>query len=165
MSALPQTVGVLSLRPATPGDAEALQERCWSSWSIHKVGEMLQRVARFSGRGRGYAVAACVDGHVVGYGQLLGWARVAEISDLIVAEAYRRQGIGTAMIRHLLAIAQEWDEVIIEIGAVLHNSGALALYRRLGFVDDRLIDLDLGQGAEPVIYLRWTAPPHLVCDS
>ena len=42
----------------------------------------------------------------------------------------------------------------IEIGAAVANPRAVALYRRLGFRDERQLFLNLGNGNEPVIYLR-----------
>jgi ribosomal protein S18 acetylase RimI-like enzyme len=46
----------------------------------------------------------------------------------------------------------------LEIGAALSNPRALGLYRRLGFVDGRILDLDLGNGPEPVMYLYKPVP-------
>ena len=43
---------------------------------------------------------------------------------------------------------------LVEIGVALSNPRAMALYQRLGFVEDRVINLDLGSGAEPVMYLK-----------
>ena len=86
-------------------------------------------------------------------GQIARWARVGEISDLIVAEAWRDQGIGTALIRYLLDIAQQKGLRQVEIGAQESNRGALKLYRRLGFVDQRQVTMQLSGGPQSVIML------------
>lgn len=143
-----------SLRRATPQDASDLQRSCWQQWETDIIAEMLDRVEKFAAKGRGYAAVSVCDGQVIGYGQLLSWAKVVEISDLIVAPAYRNQGIGTALIHHLIGVAQGWGKTHIEIGAALRNTQALALYRRLGFGEDRLLHLELGNGLEPVVYLK-----------
>jgi ribosomal protein S18 acetylase RimI-like enzyme len=41
------------------------------------------------------------------------------------------------------------------------NQRALALYRRLGFQDSYTLQLDLGEGVEPVLYLAIDLTPHL----
>jgi ribosomal protein S18 acetylase RimI-like enzyme len=102
---------------------------------------------------RAWAYTAAESGRAVGFGQLSRWGTRGEICNLIVSEAWRGQGIGSAMIRRLIGVARENSLADVEIGAALSNPRALALYRRLGFADDRRVMLDLGKGAEPVIYL------------
>lgn len=94
------------------------------------------------------------DDYPIAYGQITCWPRVAEISDLIVAEAWRGQGIGSALIESLIAAAGHWPVTAVEIGVALSNPRALDLYKRLGFSFGRTLTLDLGHGAEPVLYLN-----------
>jgi ribosomal protein S18 acetylase RimI-like enzyme len=96
---------------------------------------------------------AQVDGHCIGYAQLTSWPRVAEISDLIVASEYRNHGIGTALIHYLIEHARGWRASRVEIGVAASNPRAYALYKRLGFAEDRVITLDMGNGEEAVSYL------------
>ena len=142
-----------TLRPATPADAGPLQQSCWSDRSVEGIAELLQRADGISRRGRGLGIVAVVDYRVIGYAQLTVWSRTAEISDLIVAPELRSQGIGSAMILHLVEKARSWAVPHVEIGVAMSNPRALALYRQLGFKDDRLINLDLGSGPEAVTYL------------
>jgi len=142
-----------SLRPATPADAGALQQSCWPDRSVDVIAELLQRADGIARRGRGQGIVAEIGYTVIGYAQLTIWPRTGEISDLIVAADWRGQGIGSAMIQHLVERARCWAAPRVEIGVAMTNPRALALYRNLGFKDDRLINLDLGSGPEAVTYL------------
>lgn len=141
------------LRRATAADAEALQRSCWTEWPVDVVREVLARVDLLDRQRRGQGIVAAHGEQVLGFGQLSLWPRVAEISDLIVAPAYRGRGIGTAIIRYLVHLARTWRVSGVEIGAMESNTRALALYRRLGFQDGRTIQLETGYGPETVIYL------------
>jgi ribosomal protein S18 acetylase RimI-like enzyme len=141
------------LRPVSLRDAANLQTACWPNWSIEAIREVLQRVDGIARRGRGIGIVACSKHGILGYGQLTLWPRTAEISDLIVTPACRGHGIGTAIINHLVDRVRAWHMAQVEIGVALGNQRALALYQRLGFTQDRIINLDLGHGVEPVMYL------------
>ena len=141
------------LRRSLPRDAAELQAACWPEWSLDSVRELLVRAEGIASQGRGLGVVACKGHHILGYGQLTRWPRAAEISDLIVTPAYRGNGVGTAIIVYLIDQARAWHIPGVEIGAALANPRAMSLYERLGFVEDRIIDLDLGYGLEPVMYL------------
>jgi ribosomal protein S18 acetylase RimI-like enzyme len=105
-------------------------------------------------RGTGAAVIA-QNGDIIGYGQLTLWPRCAEISDLIVEKQYRSQGYGTAIIQFLMQYAIALRANCVEIGAAESNPRAVSLYRRLGFVDHRTIQMNLGSAQrEPVIYMK-----------
>lgn len=105
-------------------------------------------------RSRSMGVVVLVQGQIIGYGQLTLWARTAEISDLSVHESWQSKGIGTRLIFHLLEAARRYRKVV-EIGAAQGNPRALALYRRLGFRDDRVITLKTDNGDEPIVYLTF----------
>ncbi len=105
------------------------------------------------GRARLWGLVAEANGEIVGFGQLTRWGWRGEICNLIVRENWRGKGIGTALIRQLIEIARQLGLREVEIGGAEANPRALALYRRLGFEDERRVLLDLGEGNEPVIYL------------
>lgn len=148
----------LIIRPVRYEDAGALRKACWPGRSLRAIQLRVQRVVDQTAHGLGWGRVAEVDGEVVGYGQLTHWKGrgAAEISNLAVAVAWRGHGIGTEIIQTLLAIARANQIQRVEIGAAKSNPRALALYRRLGFVVDRQVVLDLGDGPEPVIYLYLT---------
>lgn len=122
------------------------------------VAEMLQRSLQMMEQGRVAGMVCAVGGVPVAYGQVTRWPRTAEISDLIVSPAHRNQGIGSALIHALTEVARGWGCPQVEIGSACANTRAIALYERLGFRVDRRLNLDLGQGPEPVIYLVQPLP-------
>lgn len=76
------------------------------------------------------------DGRLLGIGALkrLDDAH-AEIKSMHTAEAARGQGVGEAMVRHLLTVAVErgYRRVSLETGSMEAYAPACALYRKLGF--------------------------------
>lgn len=143
-----------SMRQVSIQDASNLHQMCWPNWSVDSIAELLMRVEKYTQQGRGFGIVAYnTDFGILGYGQLTVWPRTTEISDLIVSPAYRERGIGTAIICALIDKVRSWGLPQVEIGAALSNPRALLLYRRLGFEEDRTIELDLGNGQEPVMYL------------
>jgi ribosomal protein S18 acetylase RimI-like enzyme len=144
----------LTIRPVRQGDAPALQANCWPEKLEAAVTIFISDVLRRTSHDLAWGMVAVREGGIaVGYGQIARWARVGEISDLIVAEAWRDQGIGTDIIQHLLDIARQKGLRQVEIGAQESNNGALKLYRRLGFVDQRQVTMQLPGGDQSVIML------------
>jgi GNAT superfamily N-acetyltransferase len=136
-------------------DSDSLYADCWSGRSFAAVYNLVQRAARsqLDGRGLGLVIPG-ENNKVIGYGQMLMWPSCAEISDMIVVEAYRGRGLGTAIIQALVQKALKLGADEAEIGASLNNPRAAALYRRLGFVDSHTVLLNLGKGKEHVLFLR-----------
>ena len=141
------------VRPVQASDAELLRFMCWTDRSIDSIIELIRRSEKLATNRRGLAVVAVIDNIICGFGLLTLWPRAAEISDLIVNENYRSCGIGTQIISYLTDAARELKGQTLEIGVALSNPRAVTLYRRLGFEDGRAIELDLGSGPEPVLYL------------
>jgi ribosomal protein S18 acetylase RimI-like enzyme len=69
----------------------------------------------------------------------------AEVASLAVTAGRQGQGIGSAIIEVLLAMARYLGLPGVEIGVAADNERALALYQRLGFVEDRRIGLANGE--------------------
>ncbi len=150
----------IAIRPVRAADAPALRAACWPERDFEAVYRFIMRARQAAAQGRGLGVAALTaDGLAMGYGQLMQWPRCAEISDLIVTPDQRGLGTGTAIIQYLTRAAREMQTGCVEIGVQEHNTGALALYRRLGFKDSFTRELDLGRGPETVLYLRLKLPP------
>ncbi|MBN1565086.1 MAG: GNAT family N-acetyltransferase [Anaerolineae bacterium] len=141
------------IRPVKLTDARPLQMMCWPDRSLDNIAEMLQRAEKLVFNRRGLGVVAERAGTACAFGLLTLWPRTAEISDLIIHEAYRGQGIGSQIITYLELTARKLQAQILEIGVALANPRALALYRRLGFEDHHTIKIDLGDGPETVLYL------------
>lgn len=60
------------------------------------------------------------------------------ISDLVVLPAYRRRGIGSALLRHAEAYARERGMTLLRINVLARNQLAGGLYRTFGFSDYRI---------------------------
>ena len=145
----------IPFRPVRLTDSDSLYADCWPSRSFAAVYNLVQRAARsqLDGRGLGLVIPGEAN-KVIGYGQVLMWPSCAEISDMVVIEAYRGRGLGTAMIQALVRQALKLGADEAEIGASLNNPRAAALYRRLGFEDSHTVLLNLGKGKEHVLFLR-----------
>jgi len=148
----------LWLRFVRYDDAPALQKTCWTTSSLSSVEGYLKRLLIRQERGHAWGMVAMLDGEVIGFGQLGRWGRRCEISDLIVAEAFRGNGVGTSIIVRLLELAHQQRIPEVEIGAAVSNPRALTLYKNLGFHEIQQVMMDLGHGPEPVIYLRKYLP-------
>lgn len=126
---------------------------CWPHRPPEHVADLLHRSHQLALNRRGLGVVGLYNGVLCSFGLLTVWPRAAEISDLMVNPMYRSQGIGRAMIAYLTETACKLRVETLEIGAALSNPRAMALYRRLGFADDRIIEVDLGHDPEPVLFL------------
>jgi ribosomal protein S18 acetylase RimI-like enzyme len=144
----------LKIRPVTLEDSIALRADCWSHRSQTGANERLKRILDMTEQSRGLGIVIEEEGKILAYGQIMHWRNSAEISDLIVSETQRGKGIGTALIQYLIRAMSQAPIEQIEIGAASSNPRALALYRRLGFVDSHKRVLNLGSGNEEIIYLR-----------
>lgn len=144
------------IRPVQIEDVETLHGQCWTDRPLSAVYQLVSRAKQVAQQGRGLGIVVTGGNRtdIRGYGQLTLWPRTAEVSDLVVNDAYRGQGLGTAMIQYLVRAAKEMHAPMVEIGVAYSNPGALALYRRLGFEDSHTIMLNLGQGLEEVLYLK-----------
>jgi ribosomal protein S18 acetylase RimI-like enzyme len=103
------------------------------------LAHMLDRCAGAAGR----MFVAEEDGAVVGFVGVL--ARVvpepdetqayAYVSDLVVLPAYRRRGIGRALLERAEAYARGEGARVLRVGVLAKNEAAARLYRSLGFGD------------------------------
>lgn len=143
----------LSMRPVAQGDIPALGAGCLADRPLNAVEAVVGTALRLARTRRGVGVVAVRDGAIVGFGMLTLWPHAAEISDLAVTPAQRGRGVGAAMIAHLAELARQMHAERVEIGVAAGNTRALALYRRLGFVEARVLALNPESGPEPVLYL------------
>lgn len=147
----------ISVRPVRLADMTGLRQWCWPDRSYDQVYRFISFATQLTkaGRGQGFTVLAPDQQTPYGYGQVTGWRTWAEISDLIITEGQRSKGLGTALIQTLVQYARKKMQAEgVEIGAALSNPGAVALYQRLGFQRSYTKMMDVGNGAETVVYLR-----------
>lgn len=141
------------LRPTHPDDTVLLHQNCWPEKSLAEIEAFLARQFAQAQRKRAYLLTALLNDQPIAFGLLRQIGKTVEISDLIVAEAQRGKGIGTAIIQHLMEKAYQFGFDRVEIGVAEHNHRAFALYTRLGFVPFRVLHLD-----EPTTYLARSLP-------
>lgn len=136
----------LSFRTARPDDLSPLYHTCYPHYALPYFAAGFERILREQTAGRCVQLVVEAAGQgIVGSGQLVRYTGTrAEIADLAVAATCRGQGVGTALIQVLTRIAREAGITRLEIGVTEDNSRALALYRRLGFVSLREVELPDG---------------------
>lgn len=144
-------LSTLSFRLAEWDDQHALHSLCYPERPFPEFRALFQRLLQWQDQGRAYwvvanrATAGQSSEQIVGSGQLVLYPHGAELANLVVAGSYRSQGIGTALIAVLLAIARDVGLAGVEMGVESDNQRALALYRRLGFEPERRRQLPDGR--------------------
>ena len=78
------------------------------------------------------AVAECGD-EKAGYGEIRMVAGEAQIYNIAVAPEFRREGIGEALLRHMIAKAEDDGCELVTLEVRGGNEAAMALYTKLGF--------------------------------
>lgn len=103
--------------------------------SPENVSRRLRRVSR----AETFLVAAA-RGHVVGFTSLrvvpsIDPTPYAEVTDLFVAEASRRQGVGAALLQHCEGLARSRGAAHLVLLTGRGNREAKALYKSLGYAE------------------------------
>jgi RimJ/RimL family protein N-acetyltransferase len=173
---LPRTVrlrdgGTVIVRRATPEDAEThianthsiAGERVYmmTETFARSVEEIRQQFRDADPRSALWLVAE-LDGRVVGGANVARgrWSKSAHTADLGVAllPGARGRGIGDALLREGIEWARSVGIRKLKLGVFASNERALALYRKLGFVEEaRLKDevvLD-GRPTDEVLMVLW----------
>lgn len=147
------------IRPLADKDGAKLHHIMWQHRPLERLQAHIERMLYSMNKKR--ALCIVVEDHsskqLLAYGQILRMGRCYEISDLIVDEQWRSQGIGSAMIHYLINEVEALSDLPIEIGVTSENGRALALYQRLGFEKryQRVLEMSDKVGGEPVFYLVW----------
>lgn len=76
---------------------------------------------------------AFVDGHLAGY--YISWfiRERVHLLNIAVTAPYKRQGIGSFMLKHLIDLALGAGKAVVTLEVRESNEGAIAFYRRFGF--------------------------------
>lgn len=126
----------ITLRPAMADDIEFV----WrvysegigpylSAYQTWKTVEQKPRFARIYDP-RHSAIVLC-EGEEAGFLTVVGYDNTIVLQQFFIAEAFRDQGIGSALLARL---CEDWDDMAQPVSlAVLKNNPAQKLYRRFGF--------------------------------
>jgi ribosomal protein S18 acetylase RimI-like enzyme len=129
------------VRPANPRDAALLRplfESFYGDYLEARTVEAVRRnmkaaasvdtvlLATLGGRPAGFASLRLIP-------QLEAGTPHAELSDIYVADACRRRGVGAALVRFAEELAREKGSSRVVLTAGLNNDDARAFYRALGY--------------------------------
>ncbi len=124
-----------SLRPAVEADLPFLFELRLATMSPHFARQGLAPSAEYHHQRAGYRLDAAtiieVDGHPVGVIKVVQDTRTWTIEQFQVAPAHQGRGLGTTVLRALIAEARHADALLHL--SVLKQNPAAGLYARLGF--------------------------------
>ena len=150
-------MSLFSLRRAAASDGHSLQKTCLSDQSLAQVEDRLRWCLSEQGQGRLICLVAEADGQTVAIGQLVIRQGEGEIGSLAVAPAYRRQGIGTALVQSLVEQARQRRLHSLEITANVTRPWIRAWYERLGFTYQR--EHDFPDERVAILALLLCVPP------
>jgi len=105
-----------------------------------------------------YVAVALADDERAGYGEIRTVAGEAQVYNIAIAPEFRREGIGEALLRHMIEKAGADGCKLVTLEVRSGNAAAMELYKKLGFhevgrrvgyyvkggEDAVLMDLDLG---------------------
>ena len=83
--------------------------------------------------GNVYVAAAVCGEELAGYAEIRMIAGEAQIYNIAVAPEFRREGIGEALLRHMIDKAEEEKCYVVNLEVMDGNEAAMELYNKLGF--------------------------------
>jgi GNAT superfamily N-acetyltransferase len=138
------TPASLHIRPATSADVPGIFNLIQALAEYEKLTHLMTGTPKalrehlFGSRIYGEAIIAEWEGETVGfalffpnYSTFLTKPGIY-LEDLFVLPAYRRRGIGTAMLRYLMKLAKERDAGRLEWSVLDWNAPAIAFYEKMG---------------------------------
>ena len=131
----------ISFRLAQEADRRRLHNTCYPDHTALQFRDLFNHLLRRQEQGRCFWIIITTHQQIIGNGQLIIYPSSAECANLFVVPDYRGQGIGTALIGVLTAVARHHHITHLEIGVTTDNIRALTLYQRLGFEEDRRLQL------------------------
>lgn len=154
------------IRRATPDDAEALQRifdaprALWGTLQIPYMSADQRRKRLMELDHSSYPLVAIVEGEVVGQLTLHSAGnsprrRHAAALGMAVRDDWQGRGIGTAMMRACLDLADNWLNLRrVELEVFVDNEPAIRLYRKFSFkVEGRLVGYAFRDGEYADVYV------------
>lgn len=136
----------LTFRLVQEADRRPLHTACYPDYIALQFRDLFNHLLRRQEQGLCFWLIVTDHSRIIGNGQLVIYpsaaeASVAECANLFVVPDYRGQGIGTALLGILTAVARHHHLTHLEIGVTTDNPRALGLYQHLGFEEDRRLQL------------------------
>ena len=132
----------IRFRLVTLSDCQPLHIACFPEKPFIQFRSHCHHLLEWQDDGRCYwLVGINKTGQINASGQLVLYPHGAELANLSVIPTRRSEGIGTALIGVLTAVARHLQLPSLEISVAVSNTRALALYQRLGFTEDRRLQL------------------------
>lgn len=123
-------------------DWQPLHAACYPDKPVTQFRQHFAQILDWQVNGRAHwIIATDPAGQIIGSGQLVRYPHGSELANLAVVPARQNEGIGTALIAILTAVARHLDLTYLEIGVAAGNGRALDLYQRLGFTIERRLHL------------------------
>ncbi len=121
----------IRIRPAKLYDVPALarieRDSFGSPWSAEEITKDV------TAGGNVYVAVAEYGAEKAGYGEIRFVAGEAQIYNIAIAPEFRREGIGEALLRHMIAKAEDNGCELVTLEVRGGNEAAMALYTKLGF--------------------------------
>ena len=118
------------------------EDRKYLRRDVTRTEVVAERIDKMSG-GQVKRLVALVDDEIVADGSLelesMGWKRHVGELRLIVAQAFKRQGLGTLMARKLFALAEREQVEEIVVKMMKPQSAARHIFKKLGFGEDAVL--------------------------
>ncbi|MCL5065747.1 MAG: GNAT family N-acetyltransferase [Firmicutes bacterium] len=143
------------LRPVTPEDAhglytlfEAMTQEGKAAFHPHPFDFATARAVARGEQIQGPVWVAVMGDWLGGYGFLAGWKHPWPSLGVNVDPKAQGQGLGTALVRQLLAVAREAGKAGVTLTVYQDNLAAVAVYRAVGFETTRalwVMELDFAE--------------------
>jgi L-amino acid N-acyltransferase YncA len=133
-------VAQFAVRAASAGDARAMAE-LFAAVAGERDGiateppvDIGERAAQFAATVAG-SVVAVHDGQVIGMLHVEATHGFGEVG-MCVDSGWRARGVGSALMQAAVSLAREQGLHKLSLEVFAHNTAAIALYRRCGFVEE-----------------------------
>ena len=120
------------IRNAAEADLDALEELERACFPLPWTREQLR--GELPDERHEFLVAASADGRVLGYIGMMTVLDEGYISNVAVAPEARRRGIGRALVKEMLHLAEKRELSFVTLEVRAHNESAIALYAGEGFL-------------------------------
>lgn len=124
-------MGEIRIRQAKLYDVPAMarieRDSFGSPWSAEEITKDV------TAGGNVYVAVAESGDEKAGYGEIRTVAGEAQIYNIAIAPEFRKNGIGEALLRHMITWAEESGCGLVTLEVRSSNDAAMGLYKKLGF--------------------------------